>query len=67
MTPPPTAALALLGVWALMIFWVTAAGTAARSRADDRLEVPLDDGQSERHERRSESVSSSGSFPTSDD
>lgn len=67
MTPPPTAALALLGVWILMVFWVTAAGAAARSRADDGLEIPPDERRTERGGRRSEHASSSGAFPASDD
>ena len=34
MTPPPSAALALLGVWALMVFWAT-----SQARTDDRFET----------------------------
>ncbi|WP_339102322.1 hypothetical protein [Haloterrigena salinisoli] len=67
MTPPPTAALGLLGAWALVIFWVTAAGAIAQARDDDRLDslVPderldgLDDSPSGRATERS--------FPTADD
>ena len=66
MTPPATAALALLGVWMLTIFWATAASATGQARADDRLDriVPdsrLDDlGESTRE-------TTERSFRTADD
>ena len=43
MTPPPAAALALLGVWVLTVFWVTTAAGAGQARADDRLDSIVPD------------------------
>ncbi len=58
MAPPAIAALALLGVWALVTLWATTAAARGQVRADDRL------GIEEQPERSHEETPS---FSTADD
>ncbi|MDF9744600.1 hypothetical protein [Natrinema salsiterrestre] len=67
MTPPPTAALALLGGWALLTLWATTTVAAAQSRADDDLEIAVPEPQRDRSDDRSTTDSSRGSFSAADD
>jgi hypothetical protein len=67
MTPPPTAALALLGGWALLTLWATTTVTAAQSRADDDLQIAVSEPQRDRPDEPSTTDSSRGSFSAADD
>ncbi|QRV13713.1 hypothetical protein JMJ58_12185 [Haloterrigena salifodinae] len=66
MTPPVTAALALLGVWMLTIFWATAASATRQARADDRLDRIVPDDRLDDLEA-STGKTAERSFPTADD
>ena len=66
MSPPPAAALALLGVWLLMVFWATNAAALSQARADDRLDSIVPDDRLETREDSSDTAPER-SFPTADD
>ena len=66
MTPPPTAALALLGVWVLMVFWATASTGSAQARADDRLDTVVPDDRLDALEDSADG-SADSSFAPADD
>lgn len=67
MTLPPIAAVALLGVWALMTLWVTGTAAAGQSRTDEQFDPPGTDARRERSERTPGAVSSEPSFTAADD
>ncbi|MFD1563444.1 hypothetical protein ACFR99_07775 [Haloarchaeobius amylolyticus] len=62
MTPPVSAALALLGAWVLMMFWATTADNTADTEPADWVD-PVDD----RSEHSSETTASDNTFHTADD
>lgn len=62
MTPPPTAALALLGIWAAVVFWAMSTTTTVQSPAEDRFVRSVAETGSDRSDG-----SSDGPFPASDD
>ncbi|QSX00220.1 hypothetical protein [Haloterrigena alkaliphila] len=65
MSPPPEAALALLGVQLLLMFWATASAGRAQARADDTLDPVVPD---ERIDALEESTDDAGgSFAPADD
>ncbi|NUB89557.1 hypothetical protein HTZ84_20320 [Haloterrigena sp. SYSU A558-1] len=66
MAPPVTAALALLGVWMLTIFWATAASATGQARADDRLDRIVPDSRLDDLEASTERTAER-SFRTADD
>ena len=63
MTPPPSAALALLGVWALLTLWVTTTVGTTRTRAETLENIAFD----EQSDRSSEGTASETAFPAADD
>ncbi|WP_408957181.1 hypothetical protein [Natrinema sp. 74] len=70
MTPPPSAALALLGVWVLLMFWTTATTATTRTHTERRLEPTDADDQSDRATDRSDRVAdtaSANAFSAADD
>lgn len=67
MTPPPTAALALLGVWAALLFWATSTAAADQSRADGDLEMAVSEPQRDQPDGPSTTDTSEGSFYAADD
>ncbi|WP_254525166.1 hypothetical protein [Natrinema caseinilyticum] len=67
MAPPPAAALALLGTWALLVVWITSTAAGAHVRADIRLESHPSDERSERPDGAPDGVSPNGEFPSMDD
>ncbi|SER18193.1 hypothetical protein [Natrinema salaciae] len=60
MAPPPTAAVALLGVWVLVTLWATTTVVPPQSRTDDRFESPTPEDRSDQHD------SSDRAFPADD-
>lgn len=62
MTPPPTAALALLGIWAAVVFWAMSTTAATRSPTEDRFVRRVSETASDRSDGTSD-----GPFPASDD
>ena len=67
MTPPPTAALALLGAWALVIFLVTATGATAQARPDGRLDSLVPDERLDELDDAATNRTTERSFPATDD
>ncbi|MGQ3411240.1 hypothetical protein ACT4ML_03130 [Natrinema sp. LN54] len=67
MTPPPMAAVALLGVWALMTLWVTGTAAAGQSRTDEQFDPPGPDARRGRSDGTADDCSSEPSFPAADD
>ena len=63
MTPPPSAALALLGVWVLLTLWATTTVRTTRTRAETLENTALD----EQSDRSSEGTASETAFPAADD
>lgn len=66
MTPPLAAALALLAVWMLAVFWATASSATAQARADDRLDRIVPDDRLDDLEESAGSATER-SFRTADD
>ncbi|ADB62118.1 hypothetical protein Htur_3254 [Haloterrigena turkmenica DSM 5511] len=66
MTPPGTAALALLGVWMLTVFWATATSATTQAHADDRPDNIVPDSRLDDLEASTERTAER-SFRTADD
>ena len=62
MTPPVSAAVALLGAWVVMMFWATTTGNTTDAQPADWVD-PVDD----QSEPASETTSSDTTFHTADD
>ena len=68
MSPPPAAALALLGVWVLMVFWATHAAALSQARSGDRLDSIVPDERLETLEEPSSGTATDErSFSIADD
>lgn len=67
MTPPPTAALALLGGWALLTLWATTTVATNQSRVDNELESTVSELQRNQPDEPSATGPSEGSFSAADD
>lgn len=67
MTPPPSAALALLGVWVLVTVWATSTAAASQARADRRFELPVPEDRSDHSDSPADGVSSDRGFQPADD
>ena len=65
MSPPPEAALALLGVQLLLMFWATASAGRAQGRADDTLDTVVPDERVDTFEESTDDTG--GSFAPADD